>query len=166
MRGGGVAVFGPGIVGEAAFLHFLGEFGLGVAGESGRRGGEERVRGGLAGRGGGGGFIDNGGRLVFSGVGFPRGEGGEVAAESGEVECAASIQQNVSGQIKRTGKADRHTFAPGREGLCGGEEGVMGRVMTCRRLARCVSTGRSRGPASSPEKRDLKGLAILFCHCV
>lgn len=101
MRGGGVAVFGPGIVGEAAFLHFLGEFGLGVAGKSGRRGGEERVRGGLAGRGGGGGFIDNGGRLVFGGVGFPCGEGGEVAAESGEVECCSHLAERGSAEGKR-----------------------------------------------------------------
>lgn len=50
------------------------------------------------------------------------------------------IQQNVSGQIKRREEEWRRTFEPGREGLCGGEEGVMGRVMKCRRLARCVST--------------------------
>lgn len=86
-------MFRPGIVGEAAFLHFLRDFGLGVTGECGGGGGEEGFRGGSARRGGRNGFTDSGGGLVFGGVGFPCGEGGEVAAEPGEVECSASYNR-------------------------------------------------------------------------
>lgn len=90
MRGGGVAMFGPGIVGKTSFLHFFRDFGLSFGGIR-RSGREERVRGGFAGGGRGGGFIDDGGGLVFGGLGFPRGEVGEVAAESGEVERPAAM---------------------------------------------------------------------------